>query len=221
MSLVMQDNLSVQVAQWLAEKIIKADYPAGSRIMEAKVSDELGISRGPIREALLILQKQRLIKILPRRGAVVTELSTSQIKDLYEVMTTLYSSLAENIANNWQADDLAPLTTLLTTMKKAAEKGDHKRYFQYTIDIIRLGYPVANNTLLQEFIEDLIPSVYRVQYRSIQQRQTDLLAHWHYYDQFITHIKKRDIKKLTNTIKQFGQQEQQLAYTALAETTSN
>ncbi len=211
MSLVLQDNLSVQVAKWVAEKIITSEFLPGSRIMEAKIADELKISRGPIREALLILQKQRLIDILPRRGAVVKEIAPDEIKALYDVLGALYTLLGQNVARNWQGNQLAPFAVLLKSMNNLAKQGDYINYFQQMIEFIRASYPIANNKLLQGLIEDIIPSVYRVQYLSIMQRKGNLKEHWKNYALILQAVEARDIAKVAAAIAQFSEQEQKVA----------
>lgn len=213
MSLPQHDNLSVQVGKWLADKIIRADFAPGSRIREEKIAEELNVSRGPVREALLILQRQRLINILPRRGAVVKKINDAEIKDLYNVMSTLYTLLGQEVATRWTDNQLAPLKKLLQSMKKHAEKNDYAHYFQETIDFIRYGYPISGNQLLQELIEDLIPSVYRVQYQSIQQRKTDLNEHWKNYEQIVQALEERNMITLGEIIARHNQQEQDHAIT--------
>ena len=89
MSFKAKESLSEQIAQHLAKQIIHGDMLAGDRIQELRVAGELDVSRGSVREALLILQRRQLIDILPRRGAVVKEMSEAHVRSLYEVMQVL------------------------------------------------------------------------------------------------------------------------------------
>ncbi len=89
MSFKAKESLSEQIAQHLAQQIIHGDMLAGDRIQELRVAGELDVSRGSVREALLILQRRQLIDILPRRGAVVKEMSEAHVRSLYEVMQVL------------------------------------------------------------------------------------------------------------------------------------
>ncbi len=64
-------SLSEQIAEHLAREIITGRLGANARIQELRVADDLGVSRGSVREALLILESRHLIDLLPRRGAIV------------------------------------------------------------------------------------------------------------------------------------------------------
>ncbi len=211
MSLPQHDNLSVQVAKWIADEIIHTQFAPGSRIREENIAEKLNISRGPVREALLILQRQRLITILPRRGAIVKKIDASEIEDLYNVIGALYTLLGQQIASNWKNDELAPFKALINSMKKHAEKNDYQHYFEETINFVRLGYPIAQNDLLRELIEDLIPSVYRAQYQSIQERKKNLNEHWQNYAQILQAVEERNTTKLVEIITMHNNQEQEHA----------
>lgn len=214
--LEIHDNLSVQVSKWLADKIIRSEFPPGSRIMEEKIAEELGISRGPVREALLILQKQRLVSLPPRKGAIVKKITASEIKELFDVISCLYILLGQEIATHWKGSDLTPLKNILQSMKNNAEKGKYPSYFNEAIEFIRAGLLIAKNKLLEELIEDLIPSVYRIQYPSIHERKADLIKHWKNYEQIVKAVEKRDCEKIADLVATHNQHEQKLALSCKA-----
>jgi DNA-binding GntR family transcriptional regulator len=69
------ENLSQKVADSIAERIIRGELETGERLVEAKIARELGVSQGTIREAFRILEKKKMVSILPRRGTTVTQLN--------------------------------------------------------------------------------------------------------------------------------------------------
>ena len=106
MSFTAPESLSEQIAKYLAASIISGKMKPGERIQEARVVNELSVSRGSVREALLILERRYLINILPRRGAVVAELSEQNVSQLYDLYINLLVMLAVRVADNWQDDAL-------------------------------------------------------------------------------------------------------------------
>ena len=68
-------SLPEQIAAQLSTRIVSAHYAPGQRIMEQAIAAEFAVSRGPVREALRLLERDGLVTILPRRGALVLELS--------------------------------------------------------------------------------------------------------------------------------------------------
>jgi DNA-binding GntR family transcriptional regulator len=73
-------SLAEQIAARLSEHILSGTYAPGQRIMEQTVASEFAVSRGPVREALRLLEKDGLVTILPRRGAQVTNLSIAEVR---------------------------------------------------------------------------------------------------------------------------------------------
>lgn len=82
-------SLSEQIAVKLAESIVQDKYEPGDRIHEVAVSERFQVSRGPVREALRILEKKGLVSIQPRRGAIVTKLTIEEVEDVFEIRATL------------------------------------------------------------------------------------------------------------------------------------
>ena len=92
-------SLTEQIADHIADDIIRGRMAPQERIRELRVARSLGVSRGSVREALLLLERRHLIEIVPRRGAVVADLSRRQLDDLYEILETLYGRIARRMAD--------------------------------------------------------------------------------------------------------------------------
>ena len=112
------ESLAEQIARHVGRQIITGDLVEGERIQELRIASELNVSRGSVREALLILERRHLINIYPRRGAVVAEMSAQQIKSLFEVVTLLLGLLARRAADNWRQADVEGFTSLLEKMQQ-------------------------------------------------------------------------------------------------------
>ncbi len=82
-------SLAEQIAARLSERIVSGTYAPGQRIMEQAIAAEFSVSRGPVREALRLLDKNGLVTILPRRGAQVTRLSIDEVKEIFDVRAVL------------------------------------------------------------------------------------------------------------------------------------
>lgn len=84
------ENLSDRIATYLSEKIIRLKLAPGERILEQSISDELGVSRSPIREAIRVLEKKGLVEIVPRCGARVSRVTETLIAGYADVLEVLY-----------------------------------------------------------------------------------------------------------------------------------
>src|SRR3954468_13668215 len=82
-------SLPEQIAAQLAARITAGTYQPGQRIMEQALAAEFSVSRGPLRDALRLLEKDGLVTIIARRGAQVTKLSIQEVREIFDIRVAL------------------------------------------------------------------------------------------------------------------------------------
>ena len=82
-------SLPEQIAARLSERIVSGAYTPGRRILEQAVAAEFAVSRGPVREALRLLEKEGLVIILARRGAQVTNPTIAEVNEIFDIRAML------------------------------------------------------------------------------------------------------------------------------------
>lgn len=88
-------TIKQQVYDSLKQRIIKGAYGRGQQLRQEVLAKDYGVSRIPVREALLQLEKEGLVEFFPYRGAVVTSLSSEEIREVFEIRYILESSALE------------------------------------------------------------------------------------------------------------------------------
>ena len=73
----------------IRQAIISGQFPAGMRLMELQLAEEMGVSRTPVREAIRKMELEGLVVMIPRRGAYVADISIKDINEVYEIRTAL------------------------------------------------------------------------------------------------------------------------------------
>ena len=86
---VHQPPLRSLVSDELRRLVITGELPPGTRIVEDRLAARLGVSRNPVREALQALAAEGFVDILPRRGAVVAQVTQAEAEDLFDVRAAL------------------------------------------------------------------------------------------------------------------------------------
>ena len=119
-------SLTDAVVAHIRDGIIRADYAPGQPLTEAALSEELGTSRGTVREALRELSGLGLVDRSTHRGAVVSELSARDAEEVYTLRASLESFAAQLAAEQGYLDEaaLAMLRRRLTAIERAADAGD-------------------------------------------------------------------------------------------------
>ena len=106
-------NLSQQAYRELVEKIVSGAYPGGTKLTEEGLCREFGISRTPIREALLKLETEGMIEPLPKRGVRVKSLDADEVRELFGCRRELEPLALRRAIGGIPADELAELAAEL------------------------------------------------------------------------------------------------------------
>jgi DNA-binding GntR family transcriptional regulator len=205
------NNLDEQIAEYLTDRVIRGELQPGERIREARLAQELGVSRAPVREALRILERKRLVKLIPRRGARVTEISVSDIVWLYDILNELYSLVARKAAENRTQKDLARIRRALRKIESCAASGDVSGYYDAIFEYASIGQQAARNPLLDQTLKDLEPSTRRAQFASLAWRTEDLKDNVTFFEQAARHVEDRNAEMASQTIRAYVQNEKEFA----------
>ncbi|MEI6300252.1 MAG: GntR family transcriptional regulator [Betaproteobacteria bacterium] len=105
-SRIERGNLHGEVVAVLRDMIIQDELPPGTRIQEAELCQQFGVSRTPLREAVRVLVSEGLVTLLPRRGAVVATPTLGEIKGLFYALGALESVCAPMACANFTKADI-------------------------------------------------------------------------------------------------------------------
>lgn len=125
-------TIASQVADRLRAEILGAQIVPGSRLLQDEEAARLGVSRTPVREAFKQLEAERLIELIPNRGAVVREFSAGEIRELYLIRSHLESLATSQAAQKMTAEELAELQEVLRSAERLSPSDDR-------VELLRLN----------------------------------------------------------------------------------
>lgn len=175
-------SLPEQIATQLSERIVSGAYTPGQRIMEQAVAEEFEVSRGPVREALRLLEKEGLVMILPRRGAQVTNPTIEEVNEIFDIRAMLNGLRDRLIAEGKQREQLVPVLEqdIARLVQTAAVPGPGDEYIEIVLRLNRLLTQAAGNQRLQAILGSL--AVQTVRYTrlglSTPQRRRQSVQNW-------------------------------------------
>ena len=102
-------SLPEQIALQVGSRVTGGSYAPGQRIMEQAIAAEFSVSRGPVREALRLLEKDGLVTILPRRGAQVTKLTITEVREIFDIRVALNGLRDRSLAEDPERLKLLPM----------------------------------------------------------------------------------------------------------------
>jgi DNA-binding GntR family transcriptional regulator len=122
--------LSEDIAESIKTAIIKGKFRPGEKISEGELAESMGISRTPLREAFRKLENEGFIEIIPRKGAVVTEIDADETYHLYEIKSTLEGLAARLACVNMQDKDLDKLGKINKELRELIDKNDFEAFYK-------------------------------------------------------------------------------------------
>ena len=149
-------TLRERVYAHLKEEILDNRIAPGSVLQEVPLAESLGVSRGPIREALGTLAAEGLVTITPRRGAVVTALTKRDFLEAYQVREVL-EALAVRLAIPRMSDaELDALEGPIGEMQRCSDRGDDTGFFEANTAFHEAFVVASGNLKLVEVYRRLI-----------------------------------------------------------------
>jgi DNA-binding GntR family transcriptional regulator len=136
-------TMSAAVADELRRRILDGEFAAGFQLRQDALAGEFGVSRIPVREALVQLEAEGLVRILPHRGAIVSELSVGEIEELFELRTLLEPRLLRLSAPRLTADDYKQLQAILDEYGAELRAKHVSRWGELNTEFHRLLYAGA------------------------------------------------------------------------------
>jgi DNA-binding GntR family transcriptional regulator len=135
--------------------VIKGQLPPGAHLLEAQLAEKLGVSRGPVREALLRLEQEGLVISQPYRGKFVADISAQTISEIYSLRCVLECFAAELAVDRLQRAQLEQMGEYIRQMTDALNAGRFEAFADLDVAFHRLFVTVAAHTRLLQMWETL------------------------------------------------------------------
>lgn len=168
------ESLSEQIARHIAEQIISGDLVEGERIQELRIAKELDVSRGSVREALLLLERTHLIEIFPRRGAIVSEMSAQQVRALFDTCSLLLGQIVQRIAETWRHHEIEQLQKLMEQIEAEYRQGHTEKFYDLIFQYLAQQPDMVGNLYLMKFYQELLPSLRRSYFLTLNTLRREL-----------------------------------------------
>ncbi len=215
MTFMAAQSLPEQIADHIREKIIRFELKPGENIREAQLAAELQVSRSPVREALKLLERQRLVEQTPRKGSKVTGLSKEYITSLYNITGALIVLAAQQCAEKSTSEDLKKINQTVINAAEAVKQKDIHAYYTAFFDFSLTCLRAARDPLLEEMILDLLPSVRRMQYLTFTLRSESLYENLEVVERGNACLQKGEREKAVETVIEYITKEKEVALNTL------
>ena len=185
-----RSNLREQIKDVILQRIVEGSYEPGSRIVETRIAQELGVSQGPVREALRDLEQVGCVVHEPNRGCSVRAFSLDELLEAFPVRAALEALAARLAAERITKAELAELDQLLARMRRAARAGDAHDQSQANASFHATIVRAARNVTLERQWQMLEP--YSRTYLTVSRPGIDLTHLSERHVPILAALKRRD-----------------------------
>ncbi len=143
-----EHSLTTLVQREIERQIVSGDLAAGAKLNEVDFCNELGVSRGPVREAFRMLEQAGLVRTEKNRGVFVRQVSINEANEIYEVRAALDGLIGRLAATRIQPEQLARLKAIVKRMRAAERTLDADEYFPLNLEFHEVMAEAAGNRAL-------------------------------------------------------------------------
>ncbi len=162
-AILQSHSLTMLVQRELERMVLAGELVAGEKLNEPVLAERLGVSRGPVREALRALAETGLVRLEKNRGVFVREISVAEADEIYELRATLDQMAGRKLARTITPEQLGELRAVVKRMQDAAIRDDHEGYHLANLRFHDAVVEFAGNAKLLQMYRRLVNelSLYR------------------------------------------------------------
>lgn len=158
--------LAVEITNRLRQMILEGQLDPGEKINEKRLTEQFGVSRTPLREALKVLASEGLLSLIPHRGAVITRQSEAELDEVFRVLAALEGLAGELAAEQAEDRTLQEIVHLTNDLRRSFEQADRPTYFRINQAIHNAILAATGNDTLMRSHELLAFRVQRARYQA-------------------------------------------------------
>lgn len=155
-ALLQTSSLTTVVQQELERRIVQGELPPGAKLNEAALAEELGVSRGPVREAFRMLEETGLVRQEKNRGVFVRSIPLEEALEIYELRAMMEEAVGRRLAAGITPEQLRQVRSMVDAMERAVKTGDADGYHLLNLEFHDTLVAFAGNRKLTALYRRLI-----------------------------------------------------------------
>ncbi|MGW4485322.1 GntR family transcriptional regulator [Amycolatopsis sp. NPDC004368] len=160
-------SLAVAIFRELAISIVEGRLRPGHEVNSAELARRFSTSRTPVREALLLLERESLVIVPPRRRPYVSPVDMRQVREIYEIRGSLYALVSELVVARATDEEIDGLRAWQKVLADDAERGDVHAYFWHNVGFRNAEASLSQNGELQRRLSSLGLQMHRFRHLSL------------------------------------------------------
>ena len=164
-------SLASAAQQEIERLILAGELPPGAKLAEAMLSERLGVSRGPIREAFRRLEEAGLVRLEKNRGVFVRDVPLDEAAEIYDLRAVMDELAGRRVAANLTAEQSRTLRGVVDRMEQAARAGDADAYHLLNLEFHERVIEYAGNRKMSSIYRKLVNELALARWRNLAEEQ--------------------------------------------------
>ncbi|MBZ3776881.1 GntR family transcriptional regulator [Lentilactobacillus otakiensis] len=198
----MLDNMRSDAYNEIKYRIIHFDYIPGQKISEKLISQELSLGRTPVREAIIRIEREGLIEVIPQSGTYITKIDMADAKNARFVRNCIEPKIMVDAAVNISSDDIAKIQKNLDQQQQTASRSEPDNFFDLDQDFHHAFYSVVGKDTVWNWLQ--INNTQLNRFRRLRLKESelnwDMLTNQH--EAIFRAVKSKDIDDLSFLVTQ-------------------
>lgn len=193
--------LKDKIARVIRESILQGALRPGEQLVEAALAKRMNVSRAPLREAFLFLERQGFVSVIPHEGTYVVSLTPADITEIYLLRDALEPIAACSAIRNLGPDDKQALTGILSAMRESADRIDYRQYYENDLRFHQKIWSLSRNRRLEEILNILCPPLFTFRIVNSQPRRERLIQSLEAHEAVLRAIQEGDAAQLKAVVR--------------------
>jgi len=153
------ESIADKARRAVRDHVLAGELKPGTQLVEGQLAEQLGVSRAPVREALLKLESEGLVESVPNKGTFVADISEEDLWEIYTVRAALEGVAMRLAAREMDGDQLGALAQIVERMEQAARDGDAERVSKIDLEFHEAVWALSGNRRLYRLLASMTAQI--------------------------------------------------------------
>jgi DNA-binding GntR family transcriptional regulator len=188
-------SLKEKAYEHIKSKIILCEMMPGSDISEEDLANELGISRTPVREAIMMLENENLVHVFPRKGSFVSQITLKDIQEIFQIREVVETQVGKMVCKTISEEMLMAFRARFEAIDSEGNYISYRDFFELDLEFHKFIVNSSGNQYLIEFMNKIYDKDYRIRVLTTskfeEERKRNRTEHLDIVDAFLSKDEER------------------------------
>lgn len=194
--------LREKIARIIQESVLRGSLKPGEQLVEAALAKKMNVSRAPLREAFLFLERHGYVRVIPHQGTYVVNLTPADVTEIYLLRYALEPLAAQSASKNLALDETQKLAAILSVMRESMGQDDYRRYCENELLLHQKIWSLSGNRKLEEVLNAVCPPLFTFRIVNSRPPRKRLIQHLKVHEAVLDAMQGGDSAELEVLIKE-------------------